>query len=144
MRPKKRVLLIDANPDRAATQRFTLEINRWRVLSATNSEEALAHCNHAPDVVLIVLPFAGAPELMKAIRRAAPQAASLAISQTRRTGIHEATLLGGCIADGMLYANTPQIELLERLKVLAARKRGPQPKTVQSVPAIEAEARRTA
>lgn len=142
MRPRKRILLVDANPERLSIRRLVLEIARFKVLSAENHQEALACAKQLPDAIVMVMPIPNAPALIEALHGAAPGISSLAILEDGHTPSGEAAL--GFLADVMLPANTPAFYLLERLFPLAARKRGPRKKPAVSMPLVEAELRRLA
>ena len=138
MRPKKIILCVDDNEQTLSIRKFLLETRGYRVLTATSGHEALEIVDaHAPgDLSLLIsdllMPQMDGVELIRRVREAQPGLPSLMVSCTvtsfeRGSGADVFLPKGAC----------SPVELLERVRVLVARKRGPK-KQVQSVPAIAA------
>lgn len=127
MRPKKTILLVNANERELSVQRFMLETRHFRVVAAQTAEDALAL--FAPDVDL-VLGMAGAHD------RARGPAIDWSALARRVKALCETTpiVLAGerlnadelAAADSVLTQKrlTP-CELLDSIKLRIARKRGP-------------------
>ena len=128
MRPKKRILLIHSDEQRQGEISFLLRTRAYAVFPASSSSEALDCVGHSdPEVIVIDADFIGIRALLPAIRERAPWVPQL-------------VLASGCSApppdlypDASLYGRFTSPELLDRLKVLAARKRGPKKMPPRSV-----------
>jgi two-component system, OmpR family, response regulator CpxR len=138
MRPKKIILCVDDNDQTLAVRKFLLETRGYRVLAATSSHEALEMLErYAPgDISLLLcdllMPVMDGTELIRRAREMQPGLPTLMVSGTvsgyeRGSGADVFLPKGACSA----------VELLERVRVLVARKRGPK-KQVISVPAVAA------
>lgn len=151
MRPKRRILLMDANADRAGVRRLMLQTNGYYVISAETADQAIELAAAAyPDVSLIALSGEdqGVERLIYRLHRVTGRPVFV-ISQEKRSWQAEQAEWPrtGCFADGIFYANTPAAEQLERIRVICAHKRGPKPglrKPPVSVGVDEAAARRIA
>jgi len=125
VRPKKRILLIDSNENRQSMRRFVFETRGLAVFSASTPDEArdLSRDAH-PDVVIAVWPFTGGDlaQLVDQVREEAPFAPSLLIVENLSVPptsiVADATMCKGAFS---------MADVVERIKVLAARKRGPRP-----------------
>ncbi len=133
MRPKKIILCVDDNEQALAVRKFLLETRGYRVLSATGAHEALELLEqHAPgDISLLlcdlVMPHMDGAELIRRVRELQPGLPSLMVSGTvvafeRGSGADVFLPKGAC----------SPVELLERVRVLVARKRGPKKAAVSA------------
>jgi DNA-binding response OmpR family regulator len=105
MRPKKKILLIDENEARFA------------VCCASSAAEAIT-ASADFEVALLAWPLSGGSELLRKLRSQHPFTRTLALAEDAK----------GCptvSADVVLWGHPSTFELLERINVLAARKRGP-------------------
>jgi two-component system, OmpR family, response regulator CpxR len=135
MRPKKIILCVDDNDQILSVRKFLLETRGYRVLTATSAHEALEIlAEYAPGELSLLLcdlimPQMDGVELIRRARAMQPGLPTLMVSGT------VTSFERGAIADVFLPkgASSPS-ELLERVRVLVARKRGPK-KAVHSVPA---------
>jgi CheY-like chemotaxis protein len=126
MRPKKTILCVDDNEQILSVRTFLLETRGYRVLSYTSSREALEIlANSAPgtiDLLLsdLILPQMDGNELVRRAKELHPSLPAMIVSGTvtsyDRAGRADIFLPKG--------ACTP-VELLERVRILVARKRGP-------------------
>jgi len=134
MRPKKRILLIDSSETRLSTRRFVLETRGLAVAGASTPEEARDLANSfQPEVIVAAWPFTSGDlvRLLDQIREELPFAPSLLIAET----LVEAPAV---VADAtVLKGSCSMAEIVERIKILAARKRGPRPGTPKPVQSIE-------
>ena len=126
MRPKKVILCVDDNEQILSVRTFLLETRGYRVLSALTSAEALEILERtaqgAIDLLIadLLLPGMDGNELVRRAKQMHPMLPTLIVSGT--VASHERALA----ADAFLPkgAGSPA-ELLERIRVLVARKRGP-------------------
>jgi len=134
MRPKKVILCVDDNEQDLSVLSFMLSTNGYRVLAATSGDEAISL--FGDNTVDLVLADYGMPQMdgnqlvtkLKAIASHVPMML-LGDPQKIDAQMHA--------ADSLVAKKTctPQ-ELLERIKIMSARKRGPR-KGVQRVAPAE-------
>lgn len=123
MRPKKVILCIDDNDQVLSVRKFVLETRGYRVLTANTAEQAIAlYDDGKVDLVIadLVMPQCNGNELIQRLKEIAPWVPAVLLSGTTRhfdAASHADAFLpkGAC---------TPQ-ELLERVRTLLVRKRGP-------------------
>lgn len=134
MRPKKTILLIVADELRLSVWRYLLETRGYRVFGAGDSVEAgVIFCSRVIDVVVCELeigPIDGGAliAILKTVRDDVPM---ILISETVAPGER-----ADC-ADAFLDKRhcTP-VELVERVRIMAQRKRGPKKQPRPVCPAI--------
>lgn len=133
MRPKKIILCVDANENDLSVLSFMLSTNGYRVLAARNAHEAVAlYSENAVDLVLAnhALPQANGDQLVRRLKQIAHHVPMILLGDPLKMGeqIHG--------ADAMLAKKncSPQ-ELLERIRVMSARKRGPRKGSTRMVAA---------
>jgi CheY-like chemotaxis protein len=131
MRPKKTILCIDDNEQALSVRKFLLETRGYRVLSALNAEEAMEHFTAGSiDLVLcdLVMPNVDGNELVRRMKEISPEVPTLLISGSVNS--YER----GNRADVFLPKGTcSPLEILERVRVLCARKRGPKKQVLRPV-----------
>ncbi len=126
MRPRKTILCVDSNEQVLSIRKFTLETRGYRVLTMTSAREALEHLELAPqgsiDLLLsdVLLTGMDGNEMVRRAKHHQPLLPTLLISNT------VTNFERGAAADAFLPkgACTPT-EILDRIRVLVARKRGP-------------------
>jgi two-component system response regulator CpxR len=127
MRPKKTILCVDDNEQVLSVRTFLLETRGgYRVIAASSSQVALEHLSaSAPgaiDLLLcdLLMPRMDGNELVRRAKELHPGLPAMIVSGTvtayDRAGRADVFLPKG--------ASSP-VELLERVRVLVARKRGP-------------------
>jgi CheY-like chemotaxis protein len=123
MRPKKIILCVDDNEQELSVLKFMLATNGYRVLSATSGQDAIGvFTETAVDLVLAdyAMPQMDGCQLVERLKQIGPHVPMILLGDPQRMGgeIHA--------ADALLAKKncTPQ-DLLERIKVMSARKRGP-------------------
>ena len=123
MRPKKVILCVDDNEQELSVLKFMLATNGYRVLSATNGQEAIAlFADNQVDLVLAdhAMPQMSGDQLVLKLKQIASHVPMVILGDPQKMNgqIHG--------ADALLAKKTcsPQ-ELLERVKIMSARKRGP-------------------
>jgi DNA-binding response OmpR family regulator len=118
MRPKKQILLFGSDEDRLSILAYLLEVHGFAVSRAFFSAEAVVRVRERRrDLLICDLPFEDAQSVLDAGREADPF-------------MHSMVLRGKLDAwEGFADVETPRgvpaEELLDRIKVLCARKRGP-------------------
>jgi CheY-like chemotaxis protein len=142
MRPKKVILCVDDNEQELSVLKFTLETNGYRVLSALNGQEAIAIFATVPQVDLVLsdtnMPHMTGCQLAERLKRMASHVPMILLSDAQ-----SGTLSGSGSGPGEIHAadamltrkNCSSQELLERIKVMSARKRGPR-KGAQRMPQV--------
>jgi two-component system, OmpR family, response regulator CpxR len=146
MRPKKVILCVDDNETALSVRTFLLETRGYRVLAASTSQQALEILErHVPgtlDLLIadLLLPGMDGNELVRRAKQMHPTLPALIVSGT------VASFDRALAADAFLPKGAATAaELLERIRLLVARKRGPkkhiaptwspQPQPVQAQPA---------
>jgi len=127
MRPKKSILCVDDNEQLLSVRKFFLETRGcYRVLTASDAHEALDLIRSTPpgsiDLLLcdLLMPQMDGNELVRRAKQIHPGLPAMIVSGT----VH--AFDRACAADVFLPkgACSPS-EMLERIRVLVARKRGP-------------------
>lgn len=120
MRPKKRILLANQNEIRLSLLRYQLTIHGYAVFSAVSAQEART-CfeNYLPELLIAAFELPGLAELLADLHQHEWPCSQMVIAPARKE-------LGSLSADAILCDPTAA-ELLERVKLLVARKRGPKP-----------------
>ncbi len=139
MRPRKTILVVEDNEQQLSIRKFLLETRGYRVLGMSSAAEALEYLQDATpgsvDLLLsdLLMPGMDGNELIRRAKQLMPGLPALLVSGTvtsfDRAAAADAFLpKGGCAP----------AEVLERIRILVARKRGPK-KQVQSVGVSERE-----
>jgi two-component system response regulator CpxR len=126
MRPKKTILCVDDNEQVLSVRTFLLETRGYRVIALGNPQEALdtiaSSLPGSLDLLLcdLVMPRMDGNELVRRAKELHPSLPAMIVSGTvtayDRAGRADVFLpKGACSA----------AELLERIRILVARKRGP-------------------
>jgi CheY-like chemotaxis protein len=135
MRPKKVILCVDDNEQDLSVLKFMLTTNGYRVVSAIGGQEAVGIFSELQvDLVLadFAMPQMNGGQLVDRLKQIAPHVPMILLGDPQR-------MSGEMYAADALLAKkncTPQ-ELLERIKVMSARKRGPRKGTVRMAPPVE-------
>ncbi|MBS1814007.1 MAG: response regulator [Acidobacteria bacterium] len=126
MRPKKTILCVDDNDQTLSIRKFMLETRGYRVVVAQNAQDALeflaASCPGSIDLLLcdLIMPGMDGNELIRHARDLHPAMPTMLVSGS--VASHER----GDGADVFLPKGAcSPVEMLERIRVLVARKRGP-------------------
>jgi two-component system, OmpR family, response regulator CpxR len=135
MRPKKIILCVDDNEQELSVLKFMLATNGYRVVSASTGQEAIGiFAEIQVDLVLadFAMPQMNGNQLVDRLKQSAPHIPMILLGDPQRMGgeIHAADAL-------LAKKNCSAQELLERIKVMSARKRGPRKGTVRMAPATE-------
>ena len=127
MRPKKVILCVDDNEQALSVRKFLFETRGYRVLTATSAAAAIETLQAGGiDLVLsdLVMPQMDGNEMIRRMKQFAPEVPMMLISGTVKA-FERANRADAFLPKG---ASSP-VELLDRIRVLIARKRGPK-KTV--------------
>jgi two-component system response regulator CpxR len=132
MKPKRTILCVDDNEQSLSHRKIMLETRGYRVASYSRGEDALERFKQGGiDLVVtdMAMPGLDGPQLIAAIKSLSPEVPAILISSKVRMYDHE-SLADVFLAKGM-YAPA---DLLERVRLLLIRKRGPkrtQPRRVE-------------
>jgi CheY-like chemotaxis protein len=126
MRPKKTILCVDDNEQILSVRTFLLETRGYRVIALASPHDALATISNllpgALDLLLcdLIMPEMDGNELVRRAKQLHPTLPAMIVSGTvtayDRAGRADVFLPKG--------AGSPA-EMLERIRILVARKRGP-------------------
>jgi CheY-like chemotaxis protein len=137
MRPKKTILCVDDNEQILSVRAFLLETRGgYKVSAVTNPKEALEIiANALPgtlDLLLcdLLMPSMDGNELVRRAKELNPNLPAMIVSGTV-TSFERASRADAFLPKG---ACSP-VELLERIRILVARKRGPRKHTLSAPPA---------
>jgi len=134
MRPKKVILCVDDNEQELSILKFLLTTHGYKVVSAVSGQEAIAALTGAQvDLVLasFATPQMNGGQLVDRMKRSAPHVPMILLGdQQSLSQIHA--------ADAMVARkNCSPLELLERIKVMSVRKRGPRKGAQRLAPVTE-------
>jgi CheY-like chemotaxis protein len=129
MRPKKIILCVDDNEQELSVLKFMLATNGYRVISAVNGQEAIRiFAEIAVDLVLtdFAMPQMNGSQLVDRLKQIASHVPMILLGDPQKMGgeMHAADAL-------LAKKNCTAQELLERIKVMSARKRGPRKGSVR-------------
>ena len=130
MKPKRTILCVDDNEQSLSIRKVMLETRGYRVITCSNGEEALkTFKNGNVDLVLtdLVMPGLDGTELVARIKELSPQTPAILFSG--KIKVYEKDTLADVFLPKGMYAPA---ELLERIRLLLVRKRGP--KRVTTLP----------
>ena len=135
MRPKKVILCVDDNEQELSVLKFMLATNGYRVVSATTGQEAIVlFAENSVDLVLadFAMPQMNGSQLVDRLKQIASHVPMILLGDPQKM-IAEMPA-----ADALLAKkNCSAQELLERIKVMSARKRGPRKGSVRVQPVTE-------
>jgi two-component system response regulator CpxR len=132
MRPKKTILCVDDNEQALSVRKFMLETRGYRVLTALGGSEALDVFQGGNiDLVLsdLVMPQMDGNELVRRMKEISPEVPMVLISGSVKS-YERASRADAFLPKG---ACSP-LEVLERIRVMIARKRGPKKAVLRPVP----------
>jgi two-component system response regulator CpxR len=123
MKPKKTILCVDDNEQALSIRKVLLETRGYRVLAFNNGEQALeAFRSGNVDLVLtdLMMPGVDGSRLIEEVKRLSPQTPAVLLSG--RVKIYERETLADVFLPKGMYE---PVDLLERIRLLLVRKRGP-------------------
>ena len=136
MRPKKVILIVDDNEQELSVTKFMLSTNGYRVLAASSGQDAIAHFSREQQIDLVLvdasMPQMSGRQLVERLKKMASHVPMILLGEAQAGGgeIH--------MADALLAKkNCSAQELLERIKLMSARKRGPKKGTHRILSEVE-------
>jgi two-component system response regulator CpxR len=123
MKPKRTILCVDSNEQQLSIRKVMLETRGYRVLACTAGADALEIFKRGGiDLVLadLNLPGADGGQLIQSVKAFSPQTPAILLSSKAKTYDHD-TRADVFLPKGM----SAPAELLERIRMLLVRKRGP-------------------
>ncbi len=135
MRPKKTILCVDDNQQALSVRQFMLETRGYRVVSTTIPEEALEIFSQGGvDLVLsdLVMPRMDGNELVRRMKDVIPETPMILISSSVKA-FERANRADAFLPKGACSA----AEVLDRIRLLIARKRGPKKASAGAVSGLE-------
>jgi CheY-like chemotaxis protein len=135
MRPKKVILCVDDNEQELSVLKFMLATNGYRVVSASTGQEAIGiFAAMQVDLVLAdqEMPQMNGNQLVGRLKQIAGHVPMILFGDPQKMAgeMHGADAL-------LARKNCSSQELLERIKVMSARKRGPRKGTQRMTPMAE-------
>jgi CheY-like chemotaxis protein len=123
MKPKRTILSVDDNEQALSIRKILLETRGYRVISCAGGEEALARFRQGGvDLVIadLVMPGLDGSQLIEQIKTISPQTPAILLSGKVR--LHDYNVRADVFLPKGMYGAA---ELLERVRLLLVRKRGP-------------------
>lgn len=123
MKPKRTILCVDDNEQSLSIRKVMLETHGYRVVTCTDAVSALEVFKQGTiDLVLtdLVMPGMDGTELVAQVKALSPQTPAILFSGKIR--VYERETQADVFLPKGMYA---PVELLERIRVLLVRKRGP-------------------
>lgn len=136
MKPKKTILCVDDNEQALSIRKILLETRGYRVLAYNNGQQALeAFRRGGVDLVItdLIMPGVDGSRLIEEIKNLSPQTPAVLISG--RIKIYERETLADVFLPKGMYEPA---DLLERIRLLLVRKRGPKRAVEPAAPALNA------
>jgi DNA-binding response OmpR family regulator len=132
MKPKRTILCVDDNQQSLSIRKLMLETRGYRVICCSDGEQGMEEFRKGGiDLVLsdLIMPNIDGCELIRQVKELSPETPTILFSGQIRVYEREVQ------ADVFLPKGTYQsAELLERIRLLLVRKRGP--KKATSIPAF--------
>jgi len=123
MKPKRTILCVDDNEQSLSIRKVMLETRGYRVVACTGGQEALERFrNGGVDLVLtdLIMPGLDGTKLIEEIKNLSPQTPVILLSG--KVKIYDRDTKADVFLPKGMYA---PVELLEQIRVLLVRKRGP-------------------
>jgi CheY-like chemotaxis protein len=123
MKPKRTILCVDDNEQSLSIRKVLLETRGYRVVACQTGEEALARFRKGGiDLVLtdLIMPGVDGAKLVEEIKALSPRTPAILLSGKVR--IYDRETQADVFLPKGMYA---PVELLERIRLLLVRKRGP-------------------
>ncbi len=130
MKPKRTILCVDDNEQSLSIRKVLLETRGYRVLAYSKGEEALERFKKGGiDLLLTDLSMPGldGSKLIQAAKAISPQTPAILLSGKNK--LYDHNTHADVFLSKSMYA---PVELLERIRVLLIRKRGPKRMDVPS------------
>ena len=130
MKPKRTILCVDDHEQSLSIRKIMLETRGYRVIACSSGEEALECFRRGGiDLVLtdLIMPGLDGTKLIEQIKTISPQTPAILLSG--KVKIYDRDTQAHVFLPKGMYA---PVELLERIRLLLVRKRGP--KSTQRTP----------
>lgn len=133
MKPKRTILCVDDNEQSLSIRKIMLETRGYHVVTCTGGQEALERFRKGGvDLVLtdLTMPGLDGSKLIEEIKKVSPQTPTILVSG--KVKMYDRDTKADVFLPKGMYA---PVELLERIRILLVRKRGPkrtQPQVVQA------------
>ena len=137
MKPKKTILCVDDNEQALSIRKVMLEPRGYRVLACNSGEMAIeAFRRGGVDLVItdLIMPGVDGSRLIEEIKNLSPQTPAVLISG--RAKIYERETLADVFLCKGMYE---PVDLLERIRLLLIRKRGPKRQVELRARAVDVE-----
>jgi hypothetical protein len=136
MRPKKKILVAGDDVDRVTVVRYLLWVHKYRVFTADSAAvaEKLLELDAPIDLLLVVWPLEGALKLLERAKAIDAHTGTLVAAYDQ-----DHLPLGWAPDSTIGRAQYSAAEILEGVKLLCARKRGPSPGFKKPVKRAESE-----
>ncbi len=131
MKPKRTILCVDDNEQSLSIRKIMLETRGYRVVACSNGEQALEEFKKGGiDLVLtdLVMPGVDGHQLIAEIKALSPQTPAILFSG--KVKFYDRDMRADVFLPKGEYA---AVELLERIRLLLSRKRGPKRQSGSSV-----------
>jgi len=123
MKPKKTILCVDDNEQSLSIRKVILETRGYRVVTSLNGADALRVFEQGGiDLVLtdLIMPELDGTQLIERVKEVSPQTPAILFSG--RVKVYERDTRADVFLPKGMYA---PVELLDRIRLLLVRKRGP-------------------
>jgi CheY-like chemotaxis protein len=123
MKPKRTILCVDDNQQSLSIRKLMLETRGYRVIACNDGEQAIeAFSRGGIDLVLsdLVMPNMDGTELIRQVKEMSPHTPAILFSG--KIKVYESETHADLFLPKGMYAPA---ELLERIRLLLVRKRGP-------------------
>jgi two-component system response regulator CpxR len=137
MKPKKTILCVDDNEQALSIRKIMLETRGYRVIACHNGEAALSEFHRGNiDLVLtdLIMPGIDGSKLIAEIKSLSPQTPAVLISG--QVKIYERDTLADVFLPKGMYEPA---DLLEKVRVLLVRKRGPKRQAGRDIHSVTAQ-----
>lgn len=134
MRPKKTILCVDDNEQALSIRKVMLETRGYRVMTCTNGQQALEIFQRGGiDLLLsdLVMPGLDGAYLVKKIKEISPETPAILFSGKIKVYDND-TRADVFLPKGMYVP----VELLERIRILLIKKRGPKRAVAPAAPPL--------
>ena len=131
MRPKKTILCVDDNEQVLSVRTFLLETRGYRIIATRNAQEAIEVLERSLpgtlDLILcdLLMPQMDGNELVRRAKQLHPGLPAMIVS-----GTVNAFDRAGCADVFLPKGASSAAEMIERIRILVARKRGPRKQLV--------------
>ena len=125
MKPKRTILCVDDNDQSLSIRKVMLETRGYRVIACSDAQQALDEFQRSSvDLVLtdLVMPNMDGIELIRRVKELSPHTPTILFSG--KIKVFERDTQADVFLPKGMYAPS---ELLERIRLLLTRKRGPKP-----------------